>query len=154
MYAPVNEGDKTLHFKHLGALVTITVTRLQAEVTRLELKSGSTSLSGRFDLTTVSGNQVISQVSGSGSAVVSLSLSGEGTVSVTLPVPTGAYPISICLGNNSDHEMLVLNSSGSLSFERANRYNLKAFDYMSERYALNSGEPLESLTVENDSSNW
>lgn len=154
MYAPVSEGDKTLHFKHLGAMVNITVTRVQPEVTRLELRSAATPLSGRFDLATVSGNQVIESASGSGSVVVSLSLSEEGTLSVTLPVPTGSYPISICLGNESDHEMLVVSSSGSISFNRANRYLINPFDYLEKRYCFASGEPIESLSIENDSSNW
>ena len=153
MYAPVSSADPLLHFKHLGAMVNLTVTRLQPEVTRLELRSGSTLLSGRFDLTTVSGNQVICQQSGSGSVAATLSLSEVGTVCVTFPVPTGSYPISICL-RNADSEFLVISSSGSLSFERANRYKLKAFDYMTERFAFDSGESVESLTVEDDSANW
>lgn len=154
MYASVSQGDQTLHFKHLGAMITVTVSRLQPEVTRLELRSGATLLSGRFDLSSDSGNQVIRQVSGNGSVVVSLSLSQEGTLSVTLPVPTGTYPISVCLGNDAEHEMLLLSSSGNLSFERANRYKLKPFDYMVERFAFESGEPVESLGIENDSQNW
>lgn len=153
MYAPVSAGDHLLHFKHLGAMVNLTVTRLQPEVTRLELRSGSTLLSGRFDLATVSGHQAICQQSGSGSVAVSLSLSEEGTVSVTFPVPTGSYPISICLGN-AGGDLLVISSSGSLSFDRANRYKLKTFDYVTARYAFDSGEPVESLIVEDDSANW
>lgn len=153
MYAPVSAGDRLLHFKHLGAMVNLTVTRVQPEVTRLELRSGSTLLSGRFDLATVSGHQAICQQSGSGSVAVSLSLSEEGTVSVTFPVPTGSYPISICLGN-AGGDLLVISSSGSLSFDRANRYKLKTFDYMTARYAFDSGEPVESLSVEDDSANW
>lgn len=153
MYAPVSAGDQLLHFKHLGAMVSVTVTRVLEEVTRLELRSGSTLLSGRFDLTTVSGNPEICQQSGSGSVAVGLSLSGEETVCVTFPVPTGSYPISICLGN-AGGDLLVISSSGSLTFDRANRYKIKAFDYMTERYAFDSGVAVEALSLEDDSANW
>ncbi|MBR6346198.1 MAG: fimbrillin family protein [Bacteroidales bacterium] len=153
MYAPVNEGDNTLHFKHLGAALTITCTSVQPELDRLELRSAGTTLSGRFDLSTVSGNQLIQQKTGNGTAEVRFSLSEEGTVSVTIPIPVGTYPVSICLGNDTDHEMLVVSSSSDMTFERAHRYKLKAFDYMTERYAF-AGGTMESLTVEDDSVNW
>lgn len=153
MYAPVNKGDEILHFKHLGATVRVSLTGVQPELTRLELRSASTALSGRFDLTAVSGNQVIQSKSGSGTVVVNFSLSSEGSVSATIPVPVGTYPISICLGNDSDHEMLVITSTGSLTFERAHRYKLSTIDYMTERFAFADGG-IESLTEIDDSANW
>lgn len=154
MYAAVNAGDNLLHFKHLGASVSITCTSVQPELTRLELRSANTAFSGSFELTEVAGNKLIQQKSGSGTVVVNFSLSQEGTVSVTIPVPVGNYPISICLGNDSNHEMLVLSSSGNISFERAHRYKLKAFDYMTERFAFANGGNIESLSLTDDSANW
>ena len=153
MYAAVNTGDNLLHFKHLGATVSITCTSVQPELTRLELRSANTALSGTFSLSEVAGNKVVRQKSGSGSVEVNFSLSQEGTVSVTVPVPVGTYPISICLGNDSDHEMLVVSSSGDMTFERAHRYQLKAFDYMTERFAFADGS-IEGLTIMDDSAVW
>lgn len=153
MYATVNQGDNLLHFKHLGATVAITVTGVQPELTRLELRSATTALSGNFDLAEEAGNKVIRQKSGESAAVVHFSLAQEGTVSVTLPVPVGTYPISICLGNDSNHALLVVSSSGNMTFERAHRYKLKAFDYMTERFAFEENA-LENLSLEDDSVNW
>lgn len=153
MYAAVKEGDKILHFKHLGAMISITITGVGPELTRLDLRSGEKALSGRFDLAVSGGNQVIQAVSGSAATAVSFSYPESGTLSVTLPVPVGEYPISICLGTETDPELLVVSSTGSLAFERAHRYLLKPVDYMQARYGAGNGS-MESLTVMDDSANW
>ena len=40
-----------------------------------------------------------------------------------------------------------------MTFERAHRYKLKAFDYMTERFAFEENA-LENLSLEDDSVNW
>lgn len=153
MYAAVREGDKVLHFKHLGAMISITVTGVRPELTRLELRSGEMSLSGRFDLTDSGGNQVIQATPGSAATAVSFSFTEIGTLSVTLPVPVGMYPVSISLGTDAEPHLLVVSTAGALTFERAHRYLLKPVDYMQARYSAGSGS-IEGLTVIDDSTNW
>ena len=151
MFAAVDKDDKVLHFKHLGALLTIMVERAQPQLTRLTLRSPGTGLSGTFDL---SAKKEVAGKPGNGTVGVSFSLSQEGTLSITLPLPTGTYPLSVCLGNQENPDMLVLSTASSLTFERAGHYRLRSFDYLTERYAIEENAGMETLTLEDESSLW
>ena len=154
MHAPVQQDNNALVFRHVCALMQITVNHVTSDLNRVVIHSEGNALSGNFTLTTDSGNKVAQVKYGSGDITVNFTMDQAGTLRFTIPVPVGAYSFSITLGGDANPEALVISSSYALNFGRANLYRLTPFDYLTERYAIVGYDSMEIYTLENDSANW
>lgn len=151
MYAQVEENTELLSFRHLGALVELTLTNVPTGATSLVLSSPTMSLSGSFDLT--GSPEEIQAASGSGAVRVSFpeTVGGENIV-VTVPVPVGSYPLSIALESPSN-TLFSLVGSEDINFQRAHLYK-PAPIMAGEIPAVPFDADIVSFNLEGDDENW
>ena len=151
MYSPVEENTELLSFKHLGALLELSLTGVPAGATSLVVSSPGLSLSGSFAL---SGSPAeIQAASGSGTVRVAFPATESGdNLTITVPMPVGNYPLSIALEGPSE-TLFSLAGSESITFRRA---------YLYKPAPIAAGEIPEvpfdadivSLNLEGDDDNW
>lgn len=151
MYAQVAENTELLSFRHLGALVELTLTNVPTGATSLVLSSPTMSLSGSFDLT--GSPEEIQAAPGSGAVRVSFpaTVGGENIV-VTVPVPVGSYPLSIAL-ESSSNTLFSLVGSESINFQRAHLYK-PAPIVAGMIPAVPFDADIVSFNLEGDDENW
>lgn len=151
MYAQVEENTELLSFRHLGALVQLTLTNVPAGAISLVFSSPTVSLSGSFG---ISGSpSEIQAAPGSGAVRVSFpaTVGGENIV-VTVPVPVGSYPLSIAL-ESSSNTLFSLVGSENINFQRAHLY--KPAPIVSGMIpAVPFDAVIVSFNMEGDDENW
>lgn len=127
MLAAVSDGSRNLSFRHLGAIATFTFIRFSREADRVQISSPGKKLSGAFQLATGSSSAEEVQVSdGSGSIEVAFT-PGESTLTVSVPLPTGSYPLTVKLLKGSE-TLLEVPGTESLNFQRAVLSRFRAID--------------------------
>lgn len=127
MHAVVQDGSKLLSFKHLGAMANFSIIRFSPEADHLEISSPGKKLSGAFQLSSGSSSiQEVQVTEGSGSIKVAFT-PGESTLSVTVPLPVGSYPLTIKL-LKGEETLLEVAGTENLSFARAVFTRFRAID--------------------------
>ena len=149
MYSPVEENSELLSFKHLGALLEISLSGVPAGATSLVVSSPGLSLSGSFSIT--GSPAEIQASSGSGAVRVSFpATNAKDNITVTVPVPVGSYPLSITLESPSE-TLFSIEGSESITFLRA--YLYRPAPIVAGAVPLNADD-IVSLNLEGDDDNW
>ncbi|MBP5374592.1 MAG: hypothetical protein J6Y31_06755 [Bacteroidales bacterium] len=146
--------DNTLEFKHLGALVHISVEGIPSEASKLVLSSRTVSLSGDFvpsdtpideglpkagaeDMNVIEaamdtrsaepGPAVYEIQAYQGSSFVSVDISDRSSnvISVYLPLPVGVYPYTVSLKDAGDAQLWSMSTSSVKEIRRATLYGMK-----------------------------
>lgn len=151
MYAQVEENTELLSFRHLGALVELTLTTVPEGAIALVLSSPTVSLSGNFG---ISGSPAeIQAAPGSGAVRVTFPATAGGeSITVTVPVPVGSYPLSIAL-DSSSNTLFSLVGSENINFQRAHLYK-PAPIVSGEIPAVPFDSDIVSFNLEGDDENW
>ena len=127
MYAPVNEGSDLLHFKHLGAYLTIAIDHLPGNIDKLILSSPTVSLNGNFTLVEAAGEKEIRAATGSGSLSLTFAPGANQSIRLTVPVPTGTYALSYQAYDGDTPEKFVRRTE-DITFRRGHLYTLATAD--------------------------
>ena len=153
MCASVDEKTNSLPFKHLGAILRITVTDITSDMTYLGISSSDGSISGTFD---ISGGKIsLQEGSGNAGVVFPLSLGEKGDVTVSLPMPTGTYEYSVKVGTSSDNVVFTAATGASKqTFERGKIYKPSAVTFINGTVILEVGAEVESMGVDDEGSIW
>ena len=153
MFAEVQDGSKTLSFKHLGALANFTFIRFSPEADHLEISSPGKKLSGTFQMATNSSSLKEIQVSeGSGSISVAFT-PGESVLSVTVPLPAGSYPLTVKLLKGGE-TLLEIVGNDTHGFERAVLSRFKTIDVNPVDEIPFQLVQTESYSLEGDDELW
>lgn len=148
MCAVLEEGSNILHFKHIGALVTINVINLVPEAKELVVSSGATALCG--DVTLSDGVWL----SGGTPNEVRISLAGESSVSATIPVPVGRYALSYVVEDAEHQELLRKETDGEFDFARATLYRFPTANMEPASVEQTITAEIEAFEIEDDSATW
>ena len=151
MFAQVEENTELLSFKHLGALVELTLTNVPEGAIALVLSSPAVSLSGDFG---ISGSPAeIQATSGNGAVRVTFPATAGGeSITITVPVPVGSYPLSIALESPSN-TLFSLVGSENINFLRAHLYK-PAPIMAGDIPAVPFDADIVSFNLEGDDENW
>ncbi len=149
MYAQVEDGSNLLHFKHLGAYLTIRINQVPGSIDQLRISSPTVSLSGGFPLTDAAGYKILQAADGTGDILVSFPHSGIQNYAFTIPVPVGEYSIRYAAGSAGDPAVLQ-KYTDTIVFERAHLYKLSAAEPGQDFAPLTC----ETFTLDNDNDYW
>lgn len=156
MFAQVDEDSNMLSFKHLGAVITLNFGAAKPETGDILINASSagTILCGSFNIREDEGTKYIQadDYTNAGGAEVPVlqvpfSLDAPGSFSLTIPVPTGTYALSVTVGNQGTFTI------PATTFERANLYRFATIYLDGREPVLDMGET-EVLSLEDDSQNW
>lgn len=150
MHAMVEEGSTLLSFRHLGALLTVPLVLLPDGAAILEIGSPSHGLSGTFALTDTAPRR-IEAIAGSGAVRISIPADAL-SLTVTLPVPVGSYPLSIRVLDAAETELFAVEGTEAISFQRACQYILDIIN-ASAVHPI-SVVQTEMLEIQSDSGAW
>lgn len=153
MHAAVEDGSNVLHFKHLGAYLTVNVKDAPSSVEQVILSSPEAALSGNFALAASGSAMQISASSGTGVITVSCPHTDGQDVSFTIPVPVGRYNINVTAKDGSGEEKLSVHTSAGVSFDRAHKYTLETATVEGAALVLLSGV-CEPYGTASDDDNW
>lgn len=149
MYAQVSEGSNLLHFKHLGAYLTVQLNQVPASMDQIRISSPTVSLSGVFPLTEISGYKVLQATDGSGDILVSFPHTGVQNIVLTIPVPVGEYSIRYSAGSAGNPDVLQ-KYTDAIVFQRAHLYKLSPAAHESAFTPLTC----EAFQLNDDNNNW
>lgn len=94
MMAKVQSGSPTLSFSHLGGLMRFTIKNIPNDATSFTF-TANTSITGNFQVTPVSGENVINTATGSSNKTVTINFTknnlSNGTGTFYVPLPVGTY---------------------------------------------------------------
>lgn len=147
MFAPVEKESNILSFKHLGAFATLNFGSVQPESGMVTISAAGKSLSGTFTIEDSDGTRFIQAMDGNASVSIPFSLEHPGSFSVTIPVPTGTYALSVTVGSQGSFEI------PENTFKRANLYRFATIYTDGIEPVLYGGET-EVFSLEDDSQNW
>lgn len=151
MTATVDEASNTLSFKHLGAILSLRITDVTADVKTISVTSADGSISGTF---AVADGQ-IALASGTAGVDFSLSLSEKTDLALTLPMPTGTYEYKVTLGTASDPDVFSATTGPSKqTFERGKIYKPSPVAFVNGSVIMEAGASVESYDVSEDDSAW
>ena len=153
MGAIVDEQTNSLSFKHLGAILRITITDVTADMTFLGISSSDGSISGTFNIS--DGKISLGEGSGNAGVEYQLSLSEMSAVTISLPMPTGTYEYSISVGTESDHEVFTATTGPSKqTFERGKIYKPSAVTFVNGTAIMEAGADVESMEACDEDLLW
>lgn len=132
--AILEPGSNILHFKHIGAYLSLDVKNIPAEAVKLVVASESTAFRGTFPLT-----EGVWSADGT-AGQVDFPVSGA-DMQLTLPVPVGSYTVSYRLENAGGEPLFTCSTDGDFSFERAHSYSFPVHNF-------NPAPSLSEITVE------
>ena len=148
MCAILEEGSNVLHFKHIGAFVSISVINLAPEAESLVIFSDATALSG--DVTLSDGVWM----KGGTPDYLRIPVGGESAVQQVIPVPVGSYSLTYVIENAAHEELLRRETSGDWDFGRAILYRFPVANMEPSAVEQSLATDLEAFDVEDDSATW
>ena len=145
--AILEQGSNVLHFKHIGAYISIDLRGIPAEAARVVVASESTAFRGDFALTDGVWNA-------SGAAgKVEFPVAGA-DMQLTLPVPVGSYTVSYRLEEDGGNILLERTTDGDFTFERAHRYAFPAENLEPTSELFEITVELEDFDLDDDDDYW
>ena len=151
MTATVDEASNTLSFKHLGAILSLRITDVTADVKTISVTSADGSISGTFAVA----DGKIALASGTAGVEIALSLSEKTDLALTLPMPTGTYEYKVTLGTASDPDVFTATTGPSKqTFERGKIYKPSPVAFVNDSVIMEAGASVESYDVSEDDSAW
>lgn len=147
MFAPVDKESSVLSFKHLGAIATLNFASVQPESGTVTISVAGKSISGSFGIQDSEGTKFILAAEGSGSVSIPFTMELPGSFSVTVPLPTGTYALSVTVGSQGTFEI------PENTFERANLYRFATI-YVDGIEPVLDSAGTEVFSLEDDSQNW
>ncbi len=145
--AVFEEGSSVLHFKHIGAYVTIDVRNIVPEAVALEISSPEALLDG--DARLVSG--VWAAAEGAGSVRFPVT---EAFMTVTIPIPVGSYSLGYRIVDSEGEALLQACTDGAVAFERAHSYYFPPEDFIPVERLTEITVELEDYTIEESNDDW
>lgn len=151
MAASVDVATNTLSFKHLGAILSLRITDVTADVKTISVTSADGSISGTFAVA----DGKIALASGTAGVDFSLSLSEKTDLALTLPMPTGTYEYKVTLGTASAPDVFSATTGPSKqTFERGKIYKPSPVAFVNGSVIMEAGASVESYDVSEDDSAW
>lgn len=148
MCAILEEGSNVLHFKHIGAFVSISVINLAPEAESLVIFSDATALSG--DVTLSDGVWM----KGGTPDELRIPVGGESAVQQVIPVPVGSYSLTYVIENAAHEELLRRETSGDWNFARATLYRFPVANMEPGSVEQTITAEIESFVIEDVSETW
>lgn len=148
MCAILEEGSNVLHFKHIGAFVSISVINLAPEAESLVIFSDATALSG--DVTLSDGVWM----KGGTPDDLRIPVGGESAVQQVIPVPVGSYSLTYVIENAAHEELLRRETSGDWNFARATLYRFPVANMEPGSVEQTITAEIESSVIVDDSAIW
>lgn len=148
MCAILEEGSNVLHFKHIGAFVSISVINLAPEAESLVIFSDATALSG--DVTLSDGVWM----KGGTPDDLRIPVGGESAVQQVIPVPVGSYSLTYVIENAAHEELLRRETSGDWNFARATLYRFPVANMEPGSVEQTITAEIESYVIEDNSATW
>ncbi len=148
MCAILEEGSNVLHFKHIGAFVSISVINLAPEAESLVIFSDATALSG--DVTLSDGVWM----KGGTPDELRIPVGGESAVQQVIPVPVGSYSLTYVIENAAHQELLRRETSGDWNFARATLYRFPVANMEQGSVEQTITAEIESFVINDSSSTW
>ncbi len=150
MKADIPADGNFLLFKHLGAVIMLNFTHMASGMDRVTVSSPSVSLSGDFTIDA----GAVRAVSGTNAVTVFFEPVKDQDLSVSIPVPTGSYPLRISVGSELKPDFATFETDGTLTFGRAQLYSFSTIDFLARGLVIPTGDAFETYELEDDDINW